>query len=25
MYMSKYVPVYTLLILIYSFNASAEW
>ncbi|EDQ4499160.1 subtilase cytotoxin subunit B, partial [Salmonella enterica subsp. enterica serovar Typhi] len=23
MYMSKYVPVYTLLILIYSFNASA--
>ncbi|EBF2915923.1 subtilase cytotoxin subunit B [Salmonella enterica] len=25
MYMNKFVPVYTLLILIYSFNASAEW
>ncbi|EBK3882974.1 subtilase cytotoxin subunit B, partial [Salmonella enterica] len=24
MYMNKFVPVYTLLILIYSFNASAE-
>lgn len=25
MYINKFVPVYTLLILIYSFNASAEW
>lgn len=25
MYMNKFVSVYTLLILIYSFNASAEW
>lgn len=25
MYMNKFVPVYTLLILIYSFYASAEW
>ncbi|EEB2685009.1 subtilase cytotoxin subunit B, partial [Salmonella enterica] len=24
MYINKFVPVYTLLILIYSFNASAE-
>ncbi|EAM3197206.1 subtilase cytotoxin subunit B [Salmonella enterica] len=25
MYINKFVPVYTLLILLYSFNASAEW
>lgn len=25
MYINKFVPVYTLLIIIYSFNASAEW
>ncbi len=25
MYINKFVPVYTLLTLLYSFNASAEW